>query len=205
MAILYVEGQQVSGAVDNAASISCLDKNGNKSTVQAELDKKGNGSGAGFEPVKMTQAEYDALPEEQQKSGAYLITDAKKLDALEVGFDDSETGLGVDNVQDAIVEQNKNMIKNNFSSDVTISTTHNSLDNSYVFEEDGYLNIYSPTANAGDYITGYLCSSTTTHKIYLIAQCVKAGYPNVKTVYVKKGMRFYYDSGNGTAIINYLY
>lgn len=105
MAILVVEGEQVSGAVDNAASISCLDKDGNKSNVQAELDKKG--SGGGSEVRKMTQAAYDALPEEEQNSGMYLIEDGGELTAKNLAYDDTETQLGVNNVQDAIVEQGK--------------------------------------------------------------------------------------------------
>lgn len=106
MSILVVEGEQVSGAVDNAAYISCLDKDGNKSNVQAELDKKGSGGGA--EVRKMTQAAYDALPEEEQNSGMYLIEDGGELTAKNMAYDDTETQLGVNNVQDAIVEQSKN-------------------------------------------------------------------------------------------------
>ena len=39
----------------------------------------------------------------------YLITDADELSAKNLAYDDSETVLGVNNVQDAIVEQNKKM------------------------------------------------------------------------------------------------
>ena len=63
----------------------------------------GGGSGNG-EIIKLTQAEYNALPESQKKSGQYLITDAEGMSAKYIPYDDSETGLGVDNVQDAIDE-----------------------------------------------------------------------------------------------------
>lgn len=63
----------------------------------------------GVEVIPVTQAEYNALSETARKNGTYLITDADGLTATDVAYDDSETGLGVDNVQDAIVEQSKNL------------------------------------------------------------------------------------------------
>lgn len=39
---LFIKGKQLSGAVANALKINCKDKDGNKSTVQAELNKLNN-------------------------------------------------------------------------------------------------------------------------------------------------------------------
>ena len=61
-----------------------------------------NGSG-GVAVIKVTQAEYDALSEEEQKSGIYFIKDSEDLTAKNMAYDGSETGLG-NNVQDAIDE-----------------------------------------------------------------------------------------------------
>ena len=68
---------------------------------------EGNSS-SDIEITKLTQAEYDALSEEEQKNGMYVITDTDELSAKNLKYDDSETQLGVNNVQDAIIEQNKN-------------------------------------------------------------------------------------------------
>ena len=55
--------------------------------------------------TKLTQAEYNALPEEIRNKGIYVITDAEELveskDAKSITYDDSHSGIG-DNVQDAI-------------------------------------------------------------------------------------------------------
>lgn len=60
--------------------------------------------------VKLTQVEYDALGDEKlSDNNIYLITDADELSAENLFYDDTETGFGVNNVQDAIVEQNKNL------------------------------------------------------------------------------------------------
>lgn len=60
--------------------------------------------------VKLTQAQYDELGDEKlSDNNIYLITDADELTAENLAYDDSETGLGVNNVQDAISEQNKNL------------------------------------------------------------------------------------------------
>ena len=59
--------------------------------------------------TKLTQAEYNALPEAIRNKGIYVITDAEELveskDAKDINYDDSNSGLG-NNVQDAIDELN---------------------------------------------------------------------------------------------------
>lgn len=47
---LFVKGKQLTGAVGNALKINCKDKDGNKSTVQAELNKLNKQLG-GFTPI----------------------------------------------------------------------------------------------------------------------------------------------------------
>ena len=39
MSKMYVNGELVSGSTSNASYVNCIDKDGNKSTVQAEIDK----------------------------------------------------------------------------------------------------------------------------------------------------------------------
>ena len=74
------------------------------------LTKNGGNSGDNCsETIELTQAEYDALGETVNSDNkTYYITDSEEeLDASMIAFDDSETELGVHNVQDAINEQNK--------------------------------------------------------------------------------------------------
>lgn len=76
------------------------------------LDGQEYGGGSGGNVIKLTQAEYDALPNDKlSDDNIYLITDSGELTAENLFYDDTETGLGVNNVQDAIVEQNKKIVK----------------------------------------------------------------------------------------------
>lgn len=52
--------------------------------------------------TKLTQAEYNALPEEIRNKGIYVITDAEGLTAKTLEYDSSASGLDINNVQDAI-------------------------------------------------------------------------------------------------------
>ena len=52
------------------------------------------GSSGNANIVKLTQSEYDALPESKKSDGIlYAITDGDGLSAKNLAFDDSETGL----------------------------------------------------------------------------------------------------------------
>lgn len=65
------------------------------------------GSASGSKIVKLTQAEYDALPNDKLSDDiVYLITDSGELTAENLFYDGSVTGLG-NTVQEAIDEQNK--------------------------------------------------------------------------------------------------
>ena len=69
----------------------------------------GGGSSGGSKVVKLTQAEYNALPNDKlSDDNIYLITDAGELSADNISYDGSETGLG-NNVQEAIDELNSNL------------------------------------------------------------------------------------------------
>ena len=42
MGDLYIKGKQVSGTTNNASAVTCIDKDGNQSTVQSEINKLHN-------------------------------------------------------------------------------------------------------------------------------------------------------------------
>ena len=87
------------------------------------INGSGSGGGDSIKIRKMKQADYDKLPVEEQKSGHYIITDAPGLTAKTLEYDDSETQFGVNNVQDAIVEQNKKLDWNLHASNVVGGST----------------------------------------------------------------------------------
>ena len=75
---LYMKGNLLTGAVANALRINCKDKDGNKSTVQAELDKIQNSineinarlGGLSFD--KCTQETYESM-ETHPETTIYFI------------------------------------------------------------------------------------------------------------------------------------
>lgn len=71
-------------------------------------------SGSVSKPVELTRAQYEALGDSVLNDNIlYAITDGDGLSAKNLAFDDSETQLGVNNVQDAIVKQNKKIDEQN--------------------------------------------------------------------------------------------
>lgn len=78
--------------------------------LYAITDGECSASGGSSKPVELTKAEYEALGDKVNSDGIlYAITDGDGLSAKSMAFDDTETQLGVNNVQDAIVEQNKKL------------------------------------------------------------------------------------------------
>lgn len=72
----------------------------------------GESSDSVGKPVELTREQYEALGDSVLNDNIlYAITDGDGLSAKNLAFDDSETQLGVNNVQDAIVEQNKKLDK----------------------------------------------------------------------------------------------
>jgi hypothetical protein len=90
-------------------------KKGRKIMAKFILDGQEYGGSSGSRIVKLTQAEYDALPNDKLSDDIiYLITDSDELTAENLFYDGSETGLGntvqdaVDNLDEKVSEQNKN-------------------------------------------------------------------------------------------------
>lgn len=68
--------------------------------------------------IELTQAEYDALSEEEKNNGSlYFITDgesapsANRFSASGISYDNTDSGLSATNVQDAVDEVNAKAIK----------------------------------------------------------------------------------------------
>ena len=79
--------------------------------LYAITDGECSASGGSSKPVELTREQYEALGDKVNSDGIlYAITDGDGLTAKNMAFDDTETQLGVNNVQDAIVEQNKKKI-----------------------------------------------------------------------------------------------
>lgn len=83
-------------------------------SVQAALDilesKVGDGGG-----ISLTQAEYDALSPEEQMNGTYYIYDVDEVvTALDIGYDNTNSGLESDSVQNAINELDNNKAEKSF-------------------------------------------------------------------------------------------
>lgn len=68
---------------------------------------------------KLTQAEYNELPEDERNTGIYVITDAEGLTAKTLDYDDSKSGIGVNNVQDAIDKMTVTQFYDNIIRDET--------------------------------------------------------------------------------------
>lgn len=106
MGKIIKDGIVYAGTADSAAEIRYDNKSSGLKgkNVQTALDdlstKIGDGGG-----ITLTQAEYDALPEDQKVTGTYYITDADEIiDACLIGFNNKNTGLKSTNIQDVIVE-----------------------------------------------------------------------------------------------------
>ena len=106
MGKIIKDGIVYAGTADSAAEIRYDNKSSGLKgkNVQTALDdlstKIGDGGG-----ITLTQAEYDALPEDQKLNGTYYITDADEIiDACLIGFNNKNTGLKSTNIQDVIVE-----------------------------------------------------------------------------------------------------
>ena len=76
--------------------------------------KKKTYAGASFPCLEMTKVQYDALPEAKKMDGTvYMITDDDGgWEAERSTYDNTASGLTVDNVQDALDELNSNIVYN---------------------------------------------------------------------------------------------
>lgn len=102
MPTFRVNGEDMGGCANSAASVLAYDKDGNKTTVQKLFDAMEEGGGGNANVHILTQAEYDALPDSKNSDGViYVISDAPDMDARNIFYDGSKTGLGND-IQEAI-------------------------------------------------------------------------------------------------------
>ena len=99
--------------------------------------------GGGSQIVELTQAQYDALPDTKNTDNIlYAITDCDELSAENMAFDDTETQLGVNNVQDAIVEMNKKNAGELLWTNPDITSEFASQTITFDFEDYEFLEIY---------------------------------------------------------------
>ena len=76
-----------------------------------------SGGGGGCDIMYLTQAQYDALPESKLTNGVeYRITDNNPPapTAKDMAYDNSESGIDAENVQDAIDTVNNSLAKSNY-------------------------------------------------------------------------------------------
>lgn len=82
---IVINGQNCGGASNYASAVSCLDENGNKSTVQDQIDILRATGGGGGGIVELTEAEWNTLPDSKYTDGIlYKITDGEDLTAKNV-------------------------------------------------------------------------------------------------------------------------
>lgn len=97
-----------------------------------------SGGGGGYDIEYLTQSEYDALPESKLTNGVeYRITDSNPPapTAKDMSYDNSESGIEAENVQDAIdeVKDNVNTLNESLDtiSNVTVTAQNGSTINGY--------------------------------------------------------------------------
>ena len=92
------------------AEYNALPESKNSDGILYAITDGESSSGSTSKPVELTKAQYEALGDSVLNDNIlYAITDGDELSAKNLAFDDTETQLGANNVQDAIVEQNKNL------------------------------------------------------------------------------------------------
>lgn len=122
--------------------------------------------------ISMTQAEYDALSDEEKTDNnmrAILDANPDVVDAKNVNFDNTNTNLTATNTQSAITELNGNFSKNNFGSLLAVPI------GDFVLQSDGYI------INETDSVLGRLYGSNTDSIGFYVY--------GKNRFFVKKGMR----------------
>lgn len=85
--------------------------------------------------ISMTQAEYDALSDEEKTDNnmrAILDANPDVVDAKNVNFDNTNTNLTATNTQSAITELNGKLIAPDYKSAVAIQSNYTCMTNGYV-------------------------------------------------------------------------
>ena len=101
------------------------------------------GSVGNVEIPELTQAEYDALPENEKENGIYVVTDGNELTAENIECKDvdgngSTVQTEIDKLNNNIDEQNKNFTAHTLGTPIDITTT-----TAIITPADGYLVAYS--------------------------------------------------------------
>ena len=102
-------------------------------------DAKAVGEAIGIE---ITQAEYDALSDEEKASGAYWITDADANfgNAGMIPYNNTTSGLSATNVQGAIDEVAQRFTTPSYDTQSIVGDHDSDISNAeYYCEEDGYI------------------------------------------------------------------
>ena len=128
----------------------------------------------------VNQSQWDNL--QNTDDGLYYIDDGTILPliASNVSFDNTETTLSSDNVQDVIDELDDNITKNTLGAFVDLTQYTNS--SPYTSPSDGYImtNVYGTGATATAIVNSTIGLNVTYE-----------GYDNMNGLFVRKGMRLY--------------
>lgn len=112
-----------------------------------------------MEVIEITREDFEKLSEEQKASGVYHVTDdTEELSAKNLEYDDTNTQLGVNNVQDAIGKLNSNIVK--YQDIVLDSTTY--APNTPVYYENMF---YDYNISYGQIISIVIIDATTRSHI----------------------------------------
>lgn len=110
--------------------------------------------------ISMTQAEYDALSDEERTDNnmrAILDANPDVVDAKNVNFDNTDTNLTATNTQSAITELNGKLTKNNIKKTYNSDTAFNNVINDIASNiADGESANFSFLIDKRDYYFGYL-------------------------------------------------
>lgn len=149
--------------------------------------------------ISMTQAEYDALSDEEKTDNnmrAILDANPDVVDAKNVNFDNTNTNLIATNTQSAITELNGKLDKNSLGMPIDLSSYTQS--NKYTLPSDGYIQ-----ARANSTLLTIMVAiegkNNDSPTFYLSADWQTDRYAT-NSIYVKKGMHVYMISLNGGAV-----
>ena len=148
--------------------------------------------------ISMTQAEYDALSDEEKTDNnmrAILDANPDVVDAKNVNFDNTNTNLIATNTQSAITELNGKLDKNSLGMPIDLSSYTQS--NKYTLPSDGYIQ-----ARANSTLLTIMVAiegkNNDSPTFYLSADWQTDRFAT-NSIYVKKGMHVYMISQNGGA------
>ncbi len=138
--------------------------------------------------ISMTQAEYDALSDEEKTDNnmrAILDANPDVVDAKNVNFDNTNTNLTATNTQSAITELNGKL--GNYGNDIVMGKLL-SINDNYILDlfKNAPVN-YSPTfgqLNIGGPIVAYIMQK---HSDYYGGAVIVFGYNNLRPIYYHIG------------------